>query len=592
MITIVAVSFTYTDFLIDEALIGRFVVFTFGLILCVVFWTTSETNELKIKVPVIFYILYFLISLISAMWSISVSESLFESSRLFLGLTVLVFTLTLYGEYFLKRLAYIFLFITVGYLFILFNEISNAGIDTFSKANMYAITGINGHKNELSGFLFLLLPFLITSYSEFKSRVLKMAVVVGVVALLILIALLQARAVWAGIGVTSGSAILLLLLKNRSKFLVNFNLPRVLFTLGVIILVLFALITKSSFFSEDSELTSSATFKVRKLLWGKSFEMIKDNPVVGVGSGNWRINFSDYTLEGFSNSNSDGDAIQKGLMIPDRPHNDFLWILTETGLIGFILYLAFILTVILYSIKTFLKNDLSFRASAFLVFLLGYLAISFFSFPRERMEEVLLINLLTGCLMGSLHLATKSISLPIPSLYVKWISIVLLSCSLIVGIFRIKGEYYVRKVIEARQINDIERVISYSQKAKSFLYQVDNFGMPVSWYEGAALVMKGDYPQALNSFTKAFEICPYNVQVLNNLASSYEVLSNHEMAKRLYLEAIRISPGFEDPKLNLAAIFYNEGKFKEALESVNSVFGSSERKSEYIKLITQKLTDK
>ena len=103
LISIIAVSFTYTNFLIDEALMGRFVVLSLCLLLVVVFTFRSGETDIKITLPVFFYVFYFLVNLFSIGWSISISEGLFESFRVFLGLSVFILTLYLFTDFFLAH---------------------------------------------------------------------------------------------------------------------------------------------------------------------------------------------------------------------------------------------------------------------------------------------------------------------------------------------------------------------------------------------------------------------------------------------------------------------------------------------------------
>jgi len=57
-----------------------------------------------------------------------------------------------------------------------------------------------------------------------------------------------------------------------------------------------------------------------------TIEMVKDNPVIGVGAGNWMINYPVYYAQ------------YQGLEFKNwrRPHNDYIWILAEKGFLGLI----------------------------------------------------------------------------------------------------------------------------------------------------------------------------------------------------------------------------------------------------------------
>ena len=69
----------------------------------------------------------------------------------------------------------------------------------------------------------------------------------------------------------------------------------------------------------------------RVALYIKTIEIIKDNPLLGVGPGNWRKELPKYSLK---------DTIgQKGDKFVQRPHSDFLWFFAEGGVLSGILYL-------------------------------------------------------------------------------------------------------------------------------------------------------------------------------------------------------------------------------------------------------------
>ena len=59
-------------------------------------------------------------------------------------------------------------------------------------------------------------------------------------------------------------------------------------------------------------------------------EQVSNNPIIGVGFGNWKLESIKY----------DKDASIQ-YIVPYHMHNDFLQIGAELGLIGFVLYLLF-----------------------------------------------------------------------------------------------------------------------------------------------------------------------------------------------------------------------------------------------------------
>ncbi|MBI1769595.1 MAG: O-antigen ligase family protein [Bacteroidetes bacterium] len=451
---------------------------------------------------------------------------------------------------------------------------------------MDAITGINGNVNLLACFLFLLMPFLIIGFFELEKPS-KIFALIGCIGNLIFLAILQTRAALVGMGVTSLSIFLMYVIYKKNVPFKQIILWMTITFFASAALIFFFRSNLSEISSRDvNGILSAKSFEPRKLLWKKSFQMFEDHPIAGVGAGNWRTNLPNYTLTGFI------DEVQNGQLIPDRPHNDFLWTLSETGLIGFFSQVAIFILLIGYAYKVLNRNGFSWRLVIPLSSLLGYLTISMFSFPKERIESVVMVNIIMGLLYAFIQTEITfpaSFKLSIQPTYIRVIGASFLLVILFFGLIRAKGEYYARKLISARQIGDFKNVIYYSNKSISLFYKLDNFGIPISWYRGSAYISMEDYENALHSFSEAYMVAPFNIQVLNNLASSLEVLGYHEKAKSIYLEAIRISPGFEDPKLNLAAIYYNEGNYRTALQWTQSVAGNGERKQKYKELIYGKI---
>ena len=343
---LVIVSFAYTNFVIDDALIGRFLVLNVMLILVVPFLSAPGADKI-VRTPLIgFYFLFFCFNVLSTAWAINAEEGFFESFKILFGLLIFILTIILHtrSELFFNNLLKVSLLTFVGYALIILFEVSTYEFKTYSRLEMEAITGINGNKNELAGFLFLLLPFLTLGVFNLR-RPLNLLSLLGCVLNLIFILMLQSRAVWAGV-VTVGLVSSILFAVYGPT---NFGYKGVLAgTLGAVI---FIGVISFLIYSSQSKLPGATkSMSERKALWENTYKMFKENPVAGVGAGNWRINFGNYTLRGYDNW-------QAGLRIPDRPHNDFLWVLAETGLIGFFFTSSFLLCWLLTPFVSLIKMD-------------------------------------------------------------------------------------------------------------------------------------------------------------------------------------------------------------------------------------------
>ena len=81
--------------------------------------------------------------------------------------------------------------------------------------------------------------------------------------------------------------------------------------------------------------------KDRLELWTRTIQLIKEKPLFGHGLSDWKIEMLKYGNKGLVSEDNN--------TFYQRPHNDFLWIMSETGIIGILLYLAiFILCPSLY----------------------------------------------------------------------------------------------------------------------------------------------------------------------------------------------------------------------------------------------------
>jgi tetratricopeptide (TPR) repeat protein len=303
------------------------------------------------------------------------------------------------------------------------------------------------------------------------------------------------------------------------------------------------------------------------------------HPTVGVGANNWQIYFP-------SNVLPDIYPIRDLNVTFQRPHNDFLWILSEYGIIGFNLFLIFI-TGILFLIYLKIANHFDPIYVIILSGILGFLAISFFDFPKERIEHNILFYVLIGIAYYLIKQETfefKTGLFYLPKIVLK-ILIVILIMIFYFGWLNFKGEYFTKKMYVERIIKNNKNVIYFCDKAQSFCYNIDPTSIPLCWYKGNANANLGNYAAALEDFKNAFRFHPYNHNVLNDLGSSYFMNSKIDSAKIFYMESSRINPSFDDPKLNLTAIFINEGNYNEAQKWNESIFHNSERRDYYRSII-------
>ena len=297
----------------------------------------------------------------------------------------------------------------------------------------------------------------------------------------------------------------------------------------------------------------------RVALYIKTIDMIKGNPLLGVGPGNWRKELPKYGLK-----NTIG---QKGDKFVQRPHSDFLWFFAEGGVLSGILYIL-LFALILRDALFFYLNMKDEKRYFFLILfstMLGYIVISLFDFPSERSTHNLFLAIILGIIISERLKNIKSYNTS--NKLVGIILMCLFSVNIAFASIRYKGDLHMAKALKYKSISDWNKMIDELEMAyNQSLYDIDNTTTPLMWYYGLAYFNKGEVNIAFDYFKKAYSINPYHLHVINNLATCYGYNNDYNRAKELYEESVSISPRFEESALNLAAIYSYEQRDEEALD--------------------------
>ncbi|MBF6641747.1 tetratricopeptide repeat protein [Flavobacterium sp. J49] len=110
-----------------------------------------------------------------------------------------------------------------------------------------------------------------------------------------------------------------------------------------------------------------------------------------------------------------------------------------------------------------------------------------------------------------------------------------------------------------------------AQKSEHYFYPLDNTSMPLTRYEGIGHFNENRLEESQSYFEKAYQLTPYNIQVITNLASTYQADGKIDEAVVLYNDALKISKEFDEAKLNLAALYYNKKEFDKAYALINEI---------------------
>ena len=85
---------------------------------------------------------------------------------------------------------------------------------------------------------------------------------------------------------------------------------------------------------------------------------------------------------------------------------------------------------------------------------------------------------------------------------------------------------------------------------------------------GDVYARNGNYPMAVEEFTKATQINPNYADAYHNLANTYQMMGQEDKAVENYNKALNINPKIWQSDQNLAAIYFNQGDYPKALDYI------------------------
>ncbi len=526
--------------------------------------------KLAVFPVIVLYIVWSLITLIPAM---NPGAGTFDVVK-----TTLIAGLLIYFVYFIKTqknslhvlVKSVIISAVIATIIGLYQYVNNVPGKTGDDLYMalYKVKGLMAHKNQFAISLLLMLPFSIYGTITLKRWWRGLA---GLALLLILIdiTIIQTRSVWIAVIFFALSVLILIpvfYLKNNLKGFLIKNKKAIGITAGAIVIVLVVtliFVQQSGSFSLLKEQasttfsTKSANAQHRIKMWDASLQLFEDHPWLGVGAGNWKIAVIPYYHLNF------GSKYQNWL----RPHNDYIWVLTEKGLAGLLLFLTIFGFVFYYGFKILFSEKDKNRLLITILMLsgiTGYMFASFFTFPLERISHQIYLVLMMAVIIALYFKPDKStggITLP----RVVNLSILILALfSVYYAYTYVKSEYYVRKLYIANETGNQKKVIKYCDKAYSVFTNTDFNNVPIKMFRGLAQMKLNNLQQAYSDLKSAYKNFPYQTAVLNNLGIVASQLHKNEEAFEYFRQSLYLFPHYEKTLANLVIAYYQQKQYDKA----------------------------
>ena len=298
---------------------------------------------------------------------------------------------------------------------------------------------------------------------------------------------------------------------------------------------------KKDLYKTDTNNVSLASDGGRKEFWMAAIEGFKSSPLLGVGIGNWKLIPKEELVKSKKDNNH---------FYPRRAHNDFLQVLSEIGILGFVIFAALFGVVYYILITSFFRHEDKESKLIALISLAGFVAYSLDSlinFPSER-TPIQLLGFLTIVIALSLLKKDKNIEFP---KYIKFIMLglgvmlIYLNNQMFVSA---KYQMIVRNNIRGKNILKDKYKVSYDEMNKLYppFPKLNFMGQPIDYAKAVLAYSEGKYIQSMDHLNLAIEESPYSLEhyaFKSLIFRSNELLKNQDSSIYYAKKAFYQRPG-------------------------------------------------
>lgn len=284
----------------------------------------------------------------------------------------------------------------------------------------------------------------------------------------------------------------------------------------------------------------------RVLIWDLTLEHSFQSPVYGIGYGEFPVSYKSWQSDYFKSSNYNPDYIDLA-GLPNNCFNEPLQIFIETGIIGFLSFLAIVISI--YRSSSLLNPTLM----GFLkLALFSLLIFSLFSYPFHCLP-ILTLSIIIVAIISNLSISEFSI--PIEGTYARWSFFIIFLLSLCAGVYLFKKSDAIntwkiaRKTEKVNPLNSLkiyDSVYSLLQDNGAFLF---DYGM--------ALFDNKQYQQSISVLTKCNKLLS-KIETTILLGRDYQAIGKFKEAEKMYFNSMYCMPSRLIAKYYLLKLYIQE----------------------------------
>ena len=329
--------------------------------------------------------------------------------------------------------------------------------------------------------------------------------------------------------------------------------------------------------SDETGISYSNNF--RKLMISVSLETIAAHPLIGVGAGNYGMQFNSYRQIYAAKNPTDGNLTVAENELAERSHNEYLQVFAELGAVGGLIFLWF-----LGSLGMMFLNLLRrFRRIAFLpvaalfglALFLASSAVSSYSFRFMQNGLVFFFVLAVAAkfLLSAKFDRKKNRQIAVSSGQLKFgyafgiaaCLLLLAHCSL-----RVASSVY---VAQANRTDDLKQAESLYRTAS----ELDDENPEADYFHAHRLIINNQPAAAVPHLKRAIRLGLGTSSIYSYLATAQTLTGDAAGAEHTFAEAARLYPLSPFVRTRYAALLQNNRRAKESQRQLNLALEINEK---------------
>ncbi len=522
--------------------------------------------------PLIWLVAVFmLITIVSMTSAVNIKETYFDIAKVITFFVFTLFTIVIFyntekwPELIAKYVIVAATFsVIIGlYQFATIVMVHETGFLPDGRPVIYEVKGMMAHKNQYAINLMLMLPMVLYGSLVFNKKIWRRYAGIMSAMIVLLIILVQTRSVWAALIISISALTIVAFIKYKKLDLSpgQRNLLFIsVFSIVLLITATFVFVPVKDEFSRLGQLKSithpeAGNNKFRLKIWKVTADMIADHPLAGVGAGNWKLRAAEY----FS-----GHDLRRKQLNWLRPHNDYLWVFAENGIVGIVIWLGLFLMSLYYLFIAFLRNkEKNDRLLALLIAggLICYQITAMFSFPIERINQQIFLHFFMAAAIYLYLKALNNFDSKIIKRRVLIIPALLLLFPIIYGSSIIKSDAWIVKARISLQREAWNNMVFEASQAETWARNLDSEATPLGWYKGLGFSRLNQPQKAIAAYKQALRAHPNKITTLHNLGIVYTKIGDYDNAINYFEKALAILPDYRESLEALSSIYFENADY-------------------------------